>query len=104
MIEFTSHGEVQQIRLSRYPDFPVATWVCAYLIDGLLIDTGPAYTAQELTAAMADRNLKLAVNTGQKPAFRLYEGFGFITTNTRSMELGDGLTVQVAEMEKRLVL
>ena len=63
MIEFTPHGEVQQIRMSRYADFPAATWVCAYLIDGLLIDTGPAYTAQELTAAMAGRNLKLAVNT-----------------------------------------
>jgi ribonuclease/clavin/mitogillin len=63
MIEIISYGEVMQIRMSRYQDFPMAQWVCAYLVDGLLVDTGPAYTAQELTEAMAGRGLKQAVNT-----------------------------------------
>jgi endoribonuclease LACTB2 len=63
MISATSYGEVLQIRMSRYPDFPTGTWVCAYLVDGLLIDTGPAYTATELTEFLKDRCLKFAVNT-----------------------------------------
>lgn len=63
MIEVTTHGEVLQIRMSRYADFPVARWVCAYLVDGLLIDAGPSHTAEELTAALKDKGLKLVVNT-----------------------------------------
>ena len=63
MITATSHGEVLQIKMSRYPDFPPATWVCAYLVDGLLIDTGPSYTAEELRDFLKEKGLKLAVNT-----------------------------------------
>jgi glyoxylase-like metal-dependent hydrolase (beta-lactamase superfamily II) len=63
MITSISHGEVLQIKMSRYPDFPPATWVCAYLVDGLLIDTGPSYTAEELRDFLKEKGLKLAVNT-----------------------------------------
>jgi glyoxylase-like metal-dependent hydrolase (beta-lactamase superfamily II) len=49
--------------MSRYPDFPTGTWVYAYLVDGLLIDTGPAHTAEELTGFLKDKPLKIAVNT-----------------------------------------
>ena len=63
MIESKAYGEVLQIRMSRYPDFPPAMWVCAYLVDGLLVDSGPAYTAQELTDFLKDRGVKTVVNT-----------------------------------------
>jgi len=63
MIESKSYGEVLQIRMSRYPDFPSGMWVCAYLIDGLLVDSGPAHTAQELTDFLKDRGVKTVVNT-----------------------------------------
>ena len=63
MIESKAYGEVLQIRMSRYPDFPPAMWVCAYLVDGLLMDSGPAYTAQELTDFLKDRGVKTVVNT-----------------------------------------
>ena len=63
MIEAKAHGEVMQIRMSRYEGFPGGTWVCAYLVDGLLIDTGPAYTAEELTAFLKDKQVRKAVNT-----------------------------------------
>jgi endoribonuclease LACTB2 len=63
MIDAKPYGEVLQIRMSRYADFPSSMWVCAYLVDGLLVDTGPAYTAAELTAFLKDRGLKKAVNT-----------------------------------------
>ena len=63
MVSATSYGEVLQIRMSRYPDFPTGTWVCAYLVDGLLFDIGPAHTAEELNRFLSDKVLKLAVNT-----------------------------------------
>lgn len=63
MISATLYGEVLQIRMSRYPDFPSAMWVCAYLVDGLLIDTGMAHTVQEFTEFLKDKYLKVAVNT-----------------------------------------
>ena len=63
MIESKAYGEVLQLRMSRYPDFPLAMWVCAYLVDGLLVDSGPAYTAQELTDFLKDRGVKTVVNT-----------------------------------------
>jgi glyoxylase-like metal-dependent hydrolase (beta-lactamase superfamily II) len=63
MISSTSYGEVLQIRMCRYPDFPTGTWVCAYLVDGLLVDTGPAHTAAELVRFFDGKAIKAAVNT-----------------------------------------
>lgn len=63
MISATSYGEVLQIKMSRYPDFPTRTWVCAYLVDGLLVDTGPAHTAAELVRFLHGKAVKAAVNT-----------------------------------------
>jgi ribonuclease/clavin/mitogillin len=63
MIEAKLHGDVLQLKMSRYPDFLTGTWVCAYLVDGLLVDTGPAHTAVELTGFLKDKGLHMAVNT-----------------------------------------
>jgi endoribonuclease LACTB2 len=63
MISATPYGEVLQIRMCRYPDFPTGTWVCAYLADGLLVDTGPAHTAAELVHFLDGKTVKAAVNT-----------------------------------------
>jgi glyoxylase-like metal-dependent hydrolase (beta-lactamase superfamily II) len=63
MLSANPYGDVLQIRLSRYPDFPASMWVAAYLVDGLLIDTGPSWTAGELTAFLDDKRPALAVNT-----------------------------------------
>jgi glyoxylase-like metal-dependent hydrolase (beta-lactamase superfamily II) len=49
--------------MSRYPDAGSGTWVCAYLVDGLLVDTGPAHTATELVAFLRDKPPALAINT-----------------------------------------
>jgi len=38
-------------------------WVSAYLIDGLLIDTGPVYTAASLTDYLKTEDVALIVNT-----------------------------------------
>ena len=62
MLEVTEYGQVTQIRLCRYPDNPGGT-VSAYLVDSLLIDSGPAYTAEELTEFLKDKGVKTVVNT-----------------------------------------
>ena len=49
--------------MCRYPDFPSGTWVNAYLVDGLLVDTGPAHTAQDLVRFLEGTSIKSAVNT-----------------------------------------
>jgi glyoxylase-like metal-dependent hydrolase (beta-lactamase superfamily II) len=62
MLATTRYGEVTQIRLCRYPNNPGGV-VSAYLVDGLLIDSGLAYTAEELTGFLKDKNVKIVVNT-----------------------------------------
>jgi glyoxylase-like metal-dependent hydrolase (beta-lactamase superfamily II) len=41
----------------------VLYWTAAYLVDGLLIDTGCPHTAEELTGVLEGQHLDLAVNT-----------------------------------------
>jgi glyoxylase-like metal-dependent hydrolase (beta-lactamase superfamily II) len=62
LLATTNYGEVTQIRLCRYPDNPGGT-VSAYLVDSLLIDSGPAYTVEELADFFKDKLLKTVVNT-----------------------------------------
>jgi glyoxylase-like metal-dependent hydrolase (beta-lactamase superfamily II) len=71
MIEVNSFGDVVQIRMGR--DAPegvswgagqeVLYWTAAYLVDGLLIDTGCRHTGEELVSSLDGRNVNLAVNT-----------------------------------------
>ena len=60
MIETLQHGDVLQIRLCKDAGF---TTVNAYLLDGLLIDTGPAYTAEELAEYLRTHTVSVVVNT-----------------------------------------
>jgi glyoxylase-like metal-dependent hydrolase (beta-lactamase superfamily II) len=63
MIEINCFGEVTQIKLSREMNSKPLYWVATYLVDGLLIDTGPVYTAQELVDFLKGQNVKYAINT-----------------------------------------
>ena len=63
MIETQQFEGITQIRMSREIDDKPIYWVAAYLIDGLLIDTGCSYTSDELLDYLKDKNVKLAVNT-----------------------------------------
>ena len=62
MLAATKYGQVTRIRLCRYPDNPGGT-VSAYLVDSLLIDSGPAHTAEELTEFLKSKGVKTVVNT-----------------------------------------
>ncbi|MBW1990238.1 MAG: MBL fold metallo-hydrolase [Deltaproteobacteria bacterium] len=63
MIETAAFEEVTQFKLSTEMDGKPVYWAAAYLVDGLLIDTGPAVTAVELAAALADKRVDKIVNT-----------------------------------------
>jgi len=63
VIETTQYEEVTQIRMSRELDGVPVYWVAAYLVDGLLIDTGCSHTSGELAAFLEGRDLRLVVNT-----------------------------------------
>lgn len=63
MIETTQHEGVTQIRMSREIDGRPVYWVAAYLVDGLLVDTGCSHTAGELADFLEGKDLGLVVNT-----------------------------------------
>ena len=63
MIETTQFEQVTQIRMSRELDGRPVYWVAAYLVDGLLIDTGCSHTSTEFAAFLEDKALRKVVNT-----------------------------------------
>lgn len=68
MLEVNRFGEVVQFKMCTPVEGMAPYWVAAYLVGGLLIDTGSANTAREFVAAVAaesgtGRGPELAVNT-----------------------------------------
>lgn len=63
MIEIQDYGQITQIKLSREMGGKPVYWMAAYLIDGLLIDTGCHETSKELAEFLEDKNLSQVVNT-----------------------------------------
>ena len=63
MIETQEFEGVTQIRMSREVDGKPVYWVSAYLVDGMLVDTGCSHTSSELTGFLAGENIRFAVNT-----------------------------------------
>lgn len=63
MLIATAYEQVTQIRMSRLPEIRSGSSVAVYLVDGLLVDSGPAHTAQELADFLKDKSVKIVVNT-----------------------------------------
>ena len=71
MIQISQFGEITQFKMGREslgqapwePPGQVLYWTAAYLVDGLLIDTGCPHTAEEFVRSLEGRAVKLAVNT-----------------------------------------
>ncbi len=63
MIEIQKLEEITQIRMSREIGGNPVYWVAAYLVDGLLVDTGCSYTAGELVSYLEKHPPKRVVNT-----------------------------------------
>ena len=63
MLETRPYGDVLQIRLSQTFNGQPLYWVAAYLVDGLLVDSGCEHTADELTEFLSNYPLEQIVNT-----------------------------------------
>ena len=63
MLKATTYGDVTRFDLARTLAGKGRYWTTAYLVDGLLIDAGCAFTAPELVRALAGRPLAGIVNT-----------------------------------------
>ena len=63
MLKEKKVGAVTQIMMGREVDGTVYYWTAAYLVDGLLIDTGCSFTAPELIAFLRDKTVNQVINT-----------------------------------------
>lgn len=64
MLKATQYGDVTEIRMGRSIDGVTALyWVAAYLIDGILIDTGCDYSKMELAHFLEDKQISTIINT-----------------------------------------
>lgn len=63
MLHVEQHGPVTAIRMSRSLLGRPVYWTAAYWVDGLLIDSGPPCTAQELVRSLANRPVEQVVVT-----------------------------------------
>jgi glyoxylase-like metal-dependent hydrolase (beta-lactamase superfamily II) len=63
MLEARSFEDVTCIKMSRTMGGKPLAWVACYLVDGLLVDTGPAHVSQELMRFLENRKVQKVVNT-----------------------------------------
>jgi len=63
MLEITQYDDVTRLDLARTLLGRGRYWTTAYLVDGLLVDTGCAFTAQEFTEALSEAPLARVLNT-----------------------------------------
>jgi len=64
MLKATQVGDVTEIRMGRSLDGKtVLYWVAAYLIDGILIDTGCDYSKKELVGFLEGKRVSVIINT-----------------------------------------
>jgi glyoxylase-like metal-dependent hydrolase (beta-lactamase superfamily II) len=63
MLKITSYGEVTRFDLARTLAGRGRYWTTAYLVDGMLVDTGCAHSAPELVRALAGATPERIVNT-----------------------------------------
>ncbi|MGD8245409.1 MAG: MBL fold metallo-hydrolase [Anaerolineae bacterium] len=63
MLEATSYGSITRLHLARTLFGRPLRTVEAYLVDGLLIDSGPPATAAEMVAWCRKRDIRQVVNT-----------------------------------------
>jgi glyoxylase-like metal-dependent hydrolase (beta-lactamase superfamily II) len=63
MLKASPYGHVTRLDLARTLAGRGRYWTSAYLVDGMLVDTGCTHSAPELVAALADTPLVRIVNT-----------------------------------------
>jgi len=63
MLKITTYGDVSRFDLARTLAGRGRYWTTAYLVDGLLVDSGCAHSARELAASLSATRLVGLVNT-----------------------------------------
>jgi glyoxylase-like metal-dependent hydrolase (beta-lactamase superfamily II) len=63
MLEVRRFEDVTCIKMSRAMGGKPLAWVTCYLVDGLLVDTGPAHVSQELMRFLENGRVRKVVNT-----------------------------------------
>ncbi len=63
MLKIEESGEVAKIMMGREISGSVLYWVASYLVDGLLIDTGPAHVVDEFMDFLSGTEVDKIVNT-----------------------------------------
>jgi len=63
MLDFDHFEDVVQIKMSVEMNGQPLYWVAAYLVDGLLVDTGCAHTCDEFVNYLKDQHIETVVNT-----------------------------------------
>ncbi|TAL33024.1 MAG: MBL fold metallo-hydrolase [Spirochaetes bacterium] len=63
MLETSTYEDVIQVRMGREVEGKVLYWVSAYLVDGLLIDTGCEWTKGEFMEFIRNERVETIVNT-----------------------------------------
>ena len=63
MLKTEDFGNVHLMKMGRELDGKVLYWVAAWLVDGMLFDTGCSYTARELVDHLKGCEVKVAINS-----------------------------------------
>lgn len=63
MIKITNFGEIVRFDISRSFFGRTLYWTAAYLVDGMMIDTGCSHTADELVGIIDGQKVNLIINT-----------------------------------------
>lgn len=86
MLKISTYNDVTRFDLARTLAGRGRYWTAAYLVDGLLVDTGCAYSAPELAEALAETPLVGIVNT--------HSHEDHIGANARLQRQRDGLVIR----------
>ncbi len=63
MLEVSNFEDVTCIKMSHTMGGKPLYWAACYLIDGLLVDTGPAHVSKELMQFLENKKVQIAINT-----------------------------------------
>jgi len=63
MLEVSSFEDVACIKMSQTMGGKRIVWVSCFLVDGLLVDTGPAHVSEELMQFLENKRVQKVVNT-----------------------------------------
>jgi glyoxylase-like metal-dependent hydrolase (beta-lactamase superfamily II) len=110
VLKTSRYGPVMRIDVARDLRLYEQYWTTAYLVDGMLIDSGCAHTASEVVKALEDRPLVRIVNThshedhigANGPLQRRREGLEILAHDLGLPVLADPRNLQPLHLYRRL--